>query len=311
LLGVRATQALGLRDAVRETDEVRSQFLGTPLGESSDRLCGAPGCSNAWIKPWKSRERPVFEDDWACSARCLREMVEAAVRREVGDGYEGESEAPHHHRVPLGLVLLAQGWITQPQLQHALAAQRANGQGRIGDWLNKGCGLPEDRIVRALGVQWNCPVLSLQGFSPNQMALVMPKRFVSEFGMLPVRAAGSKILYVAFPERVKPETCLALEHMCHLKVESGLLTETQMKSARGRMMAADAVPVYLRKAEDCDDMTESIVKLIERRLPVMTRFVRIHQYYWLRMWLEESAIPLRGALQSTAEDTEDHVFLME
>ena len=72
-------------------------------------------------------------------------------------------DTPHRHRVPLGLVLLAQGWITHPQLQTALEAQRASGQGRIGDWLTQSCGLPEERITRGLGVQWSCPVLGTDG----------------------------------------------------------------------------------------------------------------------------------------------------
>ena len=33
------------------------------------------------------------------------------------------------------MQMLAQGWITHPQLQKALELQRANGTGRIGDWL--------------------------------------------------------------------------------------------------------------------------------------------------------------------------------
>ena len=65
--------------------------------------------------------------------------------------------------MPLGLVLLAQGWITHPQLQAALEAQKASGQGRIGDWLQQSCGLPEERVTRGLGVQWSCPVLALDG----------------------------------------------------------------------------------------------------------------------------------------------------
>jgi hypothetical protein len=278
---------------------------------TAGRLCGAQGCTSGWMKPWKSRRRPVFEQEWGCSTRCLTEMVSAAVLREMGEGIETLAEEPHRHRVPLGLVLLAQGWITQPQLQSALAAQRANGEGRIGDWLAKGCGLPEDRIARGLGVQWNCPVLSLQGFSPRQMALAMPKRFLAEFGLVPVRVAASTILYMAFQEKLKPSVALGIEQMCRLKVESGLLTETQLESARTRLMAADSVPVRIRSMGDADEMTRAIVKLLEHRQPVMTRFVRVEQYYWLRLWMEDAAVPPPGGLQITTEDTEDHVFLMD
>ena len=246
----------------------------------------------------------MFEEDWGCSARCLHTMVHAAVQREMGNGMANVTEEPHRHRVPLGLVLLAQGWITHPQLQAALAAQRASGEGRIGDWLIRHFGLPEERIARGLGVQWNCPVLSLQGFSsPRAMALVMPKRFVAEFGLIPVRSAGSTILYVAFQDRLMAAAAFALEQMCGLKVESGLLPTTQMDSARVRLLAADSVSVRMRQVHDTDGLTAALVKLLEVKRPVASRLVRVHQYYWMRTWMEETAIPAPGRLQATAEDT--------
>lgn len=207
-------------------------------------------------------------------------------------------------------MLLAQGWITHPQLQAALAAQRESGEGRIGDWLTRHCGLPEERIARGLGVQWNCPVLSLQGFSPRSMALVMPKRFVAEFGLLPIRTAGTTLLYMAFHEKLKPAEALGLEQMCGLKVESGLLTTTQMDSARARLLGSDSVPVRIRVMSDADALTRAVVKLLEQRQPVASRLVRIRQYFWMRLWMEEASIPPAGKLQSSLEDTEDHIFLV-
>jgi hypothetical protein len=307
LLPALTVQAKMSRDAARGLDRIqRSPRLPVEVGAP---VCGAPGCSSGWMKPWKNRQRPMFEGAWGCSAKCLQSMIQAAVQREAGDGAE-MSEPPHRHRVPLGLVLLAQGWITHPQLQAALAAQRESGEGRIGDWLTRHCGLPEERIARGLGVQWNCPVLSLQGFSPRSMALVMPKRFVAEFGLIPVRAAGSTILYVAFQERLKAAAALGLEQMCGLKVESGLLTKTQMESARERLLAAESVPVRIRQLQDTDGLTSAVAKLLEQKQPVGARLVRIHQYYWMRMWLEEAAMPDRNGLQATIEDTEDHIFLL-
>ena len=57
------------------------------------------------------------------------------------------SASPHRHRVPLGLLMLAQGWITHPQLQKALAAQRESGTGRIGEWLMSECGVEAEQIT--------------------------------------------------------------------------------------------------------------------------------------------------------------------
>ncbi len=163
---------------------------GTPRPQG--RLCGNPECASGWTKPWRNRRRPIFEGQWGCSGRCVLAMVRAAVRRERGDGAASASAVPHRHRVPLGLLMLAQGWITHPQLQKALAAQRESGTGRIGDWLMSECGVAADQITRGLSMQWGCPVLTPDGFSPELMALVMPKIFVEEFEVLPLRVAGSR-----------------------------------------------------------------------------------------------------------------------
>lgn len=303
LLHPRTGQDDSARHAARE-DGIDALPVGV-----QNTVCGAPGCTGGWMRPWRSRLRPIFEDEWGCSGRCLQTMVDAAVRREMMDSSTEPADAPHRHRVPLGLVLLAQGWITHPELQTALAAQRATGEGKIGDWLTRN-GLPEERIARGLGVQWNCPVLTLQGFSPSLMALVMPKRFVVEFGLVPIRSVASTILYVAFQERLRAAAALGLEHICRLRVENGLLTSTQLDSARMKLLASDSVPVRIRQVSGRDELTGALVKLLEQNRPVGSRLVRIHQYYWMRMWMEETAMPRTRALQATIEDTEDHLFMV-
>ncbi len=273
--------------------------------------CGAAGCASAWSKPGKNRPRPSLEGSWACSRRCLALLVRAAVGREMSNGFPvggmALNDAPHRHRVPLGLVLLAQGWITHPQLKAALTAQREAGEGRVGDWLMRQTGLSEERVMRGVGVQWNCPLLSLEGFSADRMALAMPKRFVAELGLLPVRVAGSSVLYLAFRERRETAAALALERMSGLRVECGLLTEPDFDSARERLLDEDAVPVKMHAAADMDALTTSLTKLIDTRQPVAARLVRVQRYLWLRMRLEAGA--LSPGLPPSAEDVEDHLFV--
>jgi hypothetical protein len=275
-----------------------------------ERTCGAPDCRGGWIAPWKNRRRPIFEQEWGCGERCLTTLVQAAVQRETGDGVREAEPQPHRHRVPLGLVLLAQGWITHPQLQTALQAQRETGRGRIGDWLTQSCGLDQEHIARGLGVQWNCPVLSLEGFSPAKMALVMPKRLIAEYGLVPVRLAGSSLLYVAFQERMDAGTALGMEQMCGLRVESGLLPGTQFETARAKILAAEAAPAQIKLVADRDAMTAGIVRALEQRQPLATRLVRIHQYYWLRMWLETGAMEGVANIPPEAGDVADYLFLL-
>jgi hypothetical protein len=312
-------RALGIGDGLAwQGDEYRPSKktvgldgLGLPASLAQvqqRRLCGNAECASGWTMPWRNRRRPIFEGQWGCSGRCVLSMARAAVRRELGDGTASTAAAPHRHRVPLGLLMLAQGWITHSQLQKALAAQRENGRGRIGDWLMSECGLEAEQIVRGLSMQWGCPVLTTEGFSPEAMALVMPKVFVERFGLLPLRVAGSRILYLGFADRLDASAAFATEQMTGLKVESGVVEGIQFEAARSRLLACDGVEVKLEKIEDKDAMAARITAILEQKQPIASRLVRLHQSYWLRLWLESGAIGKAGNLPATGEDVKDHVF---
>jgi hypothetical protein len=272
------------------------------------RICGHEECANGWVMPWRNRRRPIFEGQWGCSGRCVLAMVQAAVRRELGDR-DRAIAAPHRHRVPLGLVMLAQGWITHPQLRRALEAQRESGTGRIGDWLIRESGVEPEKVTRGLSMQWGCPVLTTEGFSPEAMALVMPKIFVETFGLLPLRVAGSRILYLGSMDRLDASVAFAMEQMTELKVESGVVEGEQFEAARRRLLACDGVEMRLESLEDKDSMSARITALLEQRQPLAARLVRVHQYYWLRMWLESGALGRVGSLPGAAgEDVMDYGF---
>jgi hypothetical protein len=204
--------------------------------------------------------------------------------------------------------MLAQGWITHPQLQKALAAQQESGTGRIGEWIMRECGLEAEQIVRGLGMQWGCPVLTTEGFSPEVMALVVPKVFVETFGLLPLRVAGSRILYLGFADRLDASAAFAIEQMTELKVESGVVEGAQFEAGRTRVLACEGVEVKLESVEDKDAMAARITAILEQKQPIASRLVRVHQYYWLRMWLESGTLGKAGSLPVTGEDMKDHVF---
>ncbi len=272
-------------------------------------VCAAPGCDSGWVKPWKNRTRPVFEGRWGCSTRCIQRLVASAIHRETGPG-EDTAYTPHRHRIPLGLVLLAQNWITHAQLQSALEAQRASGHGRIGDWLVQICGIDPRLVTRALGMQWGCPVFTTEGLSPSTMALVMPKRFMVEFGLVPLRVAAGDQLYLASEDHIDSAAALAIEQMTALKVQTGLLEDARFSEARSAVLAAEAVPLALETVSDVATLAGSITRLLEQKLPLSARLVRVHQYFWLRIWLESGAFSRTGTLPAGTEDIHDCLFTL-
>ena len=293
-------------DVYRASKDFEGGIAASPA-RGGRALCGNPECAGGWAAPWRSRRRPIFEERWGCGGRCVLAMVRAAVRRESSEG-AALAETPHRHRVPLGLVLLAQGWITQEQLRRALDAQREHGTGRIGDWLVAECGVGPEQVTRGLSVQWGCPVLTTEGFSPAVMARVMPRVFAEEFGMLPLRVAGSRILYLGFEDRMDASLAFAVEQMSGLQVRSGLVGETQFRAARASLLEYEGVEARAEAAGDLDALAARVTALLERKQPVASRLVRVHGYLWLRMWLEASASRTAGGLPVSNDDMLDYVF---
>jgi hypothetical protein len=300
LLGRRVASALDGR-------QIDSSTMAAGNGNRSG--CANTHCPRSWGPLLKDRRRPIFECDWACSIKCLGALVGAAIRREAGEGPSAETEGVHRHRVPLGLILLSRGWITHAQLRHALDAQRRAGKGRIGAWLIEQCCLEPDLITRALSIQWGCPVLPMEGFDPQAMALVLPRLLADTFGIVPLRVVANQSLYVAFSGQLDAAAAFAIERMSGLKVLGGLSDPAQWQAAQQILYACEFVDTRFERVANVDSMSQRMAAHLSTMQPRASRLVRLHQFYWLRMWMEEGAMRTPGGgLPSTKEDVADRIY---
>jgi len=284
---------LEMRDT--EASKPSRGFPGTKLGLFE--TCANPGCGSGWLHLLRSRSAPVFEGGWNCSSGCTAVRVQAAVRREL-EG-RGSSQDTHRHRIPLGLVMLEQGWISSAQLRKALESQKASGGGRLGHWLVRQQGVNEQLVTRALGLQWSCPVLPLEFHDAEALTTLVPRLFVDAFGALPLRVAAGKLLYLGFEDRLDSVLALAIERMTGLRVESGLVQGSLFGPAHTRMLSSKFPSVELIEASSEPALVQCLAKAIEKVRPVESRLVRAHDCLWLRMWLrpQTSALPEVSSVQ--------------
>ncbi|HUN82957.1 MAG TPA: hypothetical protein VMU48_01190 [Terracidiphilus sp.] len=252
--------------------------------------CANPGCRSGWLHVWRRTSAPVFEGGWSCSIECTRDRIALAVRREC----EGRSISTedHRHRIPLGLLMLEQGWITQDQLREALQAQRSAGKGRLGQWLVAHGAVEESMVTRALALQWSCPVLPLERNAPCRLASVMPRLFLDAFGALPIRVAAGKVLYLGFEEGLDRTLALATERMTGLRVESGVVQESNFRRVHEHLLKQPFPHIELVEAVSEMAASHVLAKSVERLRPVASRLVRVHDCLWLRMWLLPLLNPL-------------------
>lgn len=253
-------------------------------------VCGNERCRTSWLKLWRRRLTPRFEGAWACSSQCLEEMVRAAMSREAAaHAEEMTAAASHRHRVPLGLMLYSQGVITQDQLRAALDAQKQAArseqpQRRIGRWLIQQRSLNELQLARALSAQWNCPLYSAERLDVKQAAQLLPRLLVESSGGLPLRRSSSGRLLVAYEERLDHCVNLALERMHGLPVEAGVMPSSEFRAARADLIAARFPKLRLIEVANRNVLVRAMVKRMEEFQPLDATLVRVHEYFWLRMW---------------------------
>jgi hypothetical protein len=196
----------------------------------------------------------------------------------------------------MGLMLIEQGRITPEQLRAALESQQRmaveTGETvRLGEWLVRSGVLGEPALTRALSAQWNCPVFSLEGYRPQEVAAAMP-RFLSEaFGALPVRLAGGKLLYMAFSGSIDRSLSYALERIGGLRVTAGIAPDSEFGRAQARFLETAAPRARFLEAANSRVLARTIARLIESEKPAEARLARIHDYYWLRMFRGASRRP--------------------
>jgi len=268
---------------------------GSRLRAEILRVCANPQCNTGWIRLWRPRETPVVQGGWCCSEACTRAVVNAAVSREMqGRG----AEESHHHRIPLGLTMLEAGWITQADLRAALAAQRSSGGGRLGQWLVRQRSASEEQVTRALGLQWNCPVLAAEFHHPEELTALLPRFFVDAFGALPLRVAAERILYLGFEERPDSALSLAVERITGLRVESGVVEESHFRPAHRRMLEAQFPAVELIEAGSESALTATLATAVEHFRSREMRLARVHDCLWARIWLrlQHGPVPEPGTV---------------
>jgi len=245
-------------------------------------VCANPKCASSWLHVWRSRTTPVIERGWSCSSRCTYARVSQLIRR------EGEQRNPvtlHRHRIPVGLVLLEKGWISHEQLKKALDEQKAKPSGRIGTWLMK-CGLEEERLTQALSIQWNCPVFSVDEVSALPAVSVVPRLLMESFRFFPVRLSSSGILYIAFEDRIDHSVALTTERITGFRVEAGLVQGSDFERGHAARMRGRFWPTRIVEAASLESLLQGLTSLIEKEKPLDTQIVRMHDFYWLRLWKE-------------------------
>jgi hypothetical protein len=166
----------------------------------------------------------MLDDHWYCGGDCWEEAVQERFTALI----EAAGRArPPQHRIPLGLLLLSRGDINTQQLQSALAAQRREGEGRIGEWLRHLGAATEAQVTAALGQQWAAPLLVMRSHVPAESGRMLPLALMEACHLLAMHwNPATRTLLVGFVDGIDYPSLLAMQQALDCQTEAGILSES-------------------------------------------------------------------------------------
>jgi hypothetical protein len=218
--------------------------------------CANPDCDagrSLWQRMRWIRAGFYLQGAWYCSPQCLEQALRRTLLREHASNAPSSAKL---HRIPLGLLLLSRGQITNPQLRAALDRQRVSGQGRIGHWLCQMGFATERQVLAGLGMQWSCPVLYEIATPAGDCLRLLPVPLLERFSMLPIRfVPSSRMLYLAFSDAVDYGVLCAVERMLDCRTEACLVSRSLLSSELQRLARdRNRADVVLERPHDVADL---------------------------------------------------------
>ena len=215
---------------------------------------------------------------------CFPGCFEQALARRLEEAQRiGDWNPRPPHRMPLGLLMLSRGDFGPEQLRAALDAQRANGGGLIGEWIEKLGYAREHQVTSALAKQWACPVL--RHLPARAADCGVPYQLLQRFHMVPVYfSRAGRILHIAFSGGIEYSVLLAIEQMLECKTAPCLATFAAIAEMLNRMDEEQPKPekVFdgMRSPEDMARITASYAARLGGR---NVRTAVCGEYLWIRI----------------------------
>jgi len=178
----------------------------------------------------RSNQGVLLQGHWYCSLDCFEQAITGVFTELIK---LPDEPLQRDHRVPLGLLLLGRGVISEEELKIALRAQREEGGLRLGRLMIRlGIASSQD-VSTALAAQWGCAVFPLERDQRfRDCSHLIPLALQESSRMLPVHYhAEGRWLFLGFSEDIDHTAVYAIERLLDSRTEPCVVSEAAMARA--------------------------------------------------------------------------------
>lgn len=246
--------------------------------------CASPFCPrppSLWQRWWARHEGVWLQERWYCSLDCFQ----VGVFRRLESAASARKRDPKPNRLPLGLVLLSQGDITDRQLREALELQSKSKSGKLGEWLVKMGAVSEQQVTTALAVQQGCPVFPAREYQSLPATMHWPDPLVHSYRAVPVfynRAQSS--LYVGFVERISHALLYSLEQMLRCRTQPCIVpSSTYERQLEWQTRSVEGETVVINQRLNGIEMTQTIGNYAQQVRAERCSLTCCEDHLWTRL----------------------------
>lgn len=225
----------------------------------------------------------VLQGRWYCSLDCFEQGITNTF---AGLIKLPDEPTPRLHRVPLGLLLLGRGVISEAQLKTALQCQRENANERIGHCLVRmGIASALD-VSTALATQWGCGVFPMeQDYRYRLCSQMLPLALLESSRMLPVHYLNtSQMLFLAFSENIDHSAIYAIERLLGSRTQACVITETAMEQALAEIRTvARPEEIVFETLWEAHEMSRTIREYAVKLEADELILARPRRFLWVRL----------------------------
>ena len=166
-------------------------------------------------------------------------------------------------KMRIGEMLMAQGYITEAQLEKALEQQKVTGQ-RLGKTLVSLGFMPEEKLIEILSIQFEIPYVSLSNFSFDpDVVKYLSEHVCRGYNVVPLFVnAKEKILTIAMSDPTNMRVIDIVKFKAQMDIDVVMASEKDVTAAIERLYAervsADETLSSLLSASDDKDELETV-----------------------------------------------------
>jgi Type II secretion system (T2SS), protein E, N-terminal domain len=261
--------------------------------------CANSNCANkTLLRSFAHRNRGMNVDgNWYCGAECFDQAVKGKIAELMT--FQGRPAKVRSSRVPIGLLLLQRGILSNEQLRVALEEHKAT-ELNFGDVVQKLGFATQEQVTAVVAAQWGCPVFSL-GDRPIEVKVRIPRLLMELYGMLPVHYGElERRLLIGFVNGVQHQILYTIGHMTSCTIAPCFITarEYQMHlHSPSTPFLRDDEQVFEQIVEPAEmaRITRSyVVQLAAEQM----RMGKCRDYLWTRIWGRNREMDLLFRLQA-------------